>query len=65
MAFLALLALKVWSQLIFLLVFCLKEGVQIGLILLVGGPKDPKTYAWLSHWPALQNVVMYIVLYIV
>ncbi len=42
---------------VFLLVFCFKEGVQIGFFLLVGGPKDQKTYAWLTHWPdrALQE----------
>ena len=45
----ALLSLKVRSQLVFLLVFCSKQGVQIGLILLVSGPKDSKTYAWLTH----------------
>ena len=28
---------------VFLLVFCFKEGIQIGLYLLEGGPKDPKT----------------------
>ena len=33
---------------VFLLVFCLKDGVQIGPFVLVGGPKVSKTYAWLT-----------------
>ena len=56
MVFPALLALKVWSQLVFLLVFSLREGVQIGLILLVGGLKDSKTYAWLTHCSFQRNI---------
>ena len=34
---------------VFLVVFCHKMGIQIGPKLEVGGPKDPQTYAWLTH----------------
>ncbi len=35
---------------VFLVVFCHKMGIQIGPKSEVGGPKDLKTYAWLTHW---------------
>ncbi len=37
------------KRVVFLLVFCLKERIQIGLFLLLGGLKDSKTHAWLTH----------------
>ncbi len=48
--FATVLTLNLQQLVVFLVVFCHKMGVQIGPKLEVGGPKDPKTYAWLTHW---------------
>ncbi len=48
--FVSVLTLDLEQLVVYLGVFCHKMGVQIGPKSKVGGPKDPKTYAWLTHW---------------
>ena len=47
--FATVLTLNLQQLVVFLVVFCNKMGVQIGPKSKVGGPKDLKTYAWLTH----------------
>ncbi len=47
--FATVLTLNLQQLVVFLVVFCHKMGVQIGPKLEVGGPKDLKTYVWLTH----------------
>ena len=48
------LTLDLQQLVVFLVVYCHKLGVQIGPKSEVGGPKDPKMYAWQTHCVCLS-----------